>query len=85
MQYDLSAQGINGGQGWIMDSIAQEVDIESGEYILPFIAGIGWKSSNEGRVVFEWRAINHVDPSECYVSPGLVAGTGLTAAQAWQC
>jgi hypothetical protein len=32
VQYDLSAYGITGGQGWIMDGIAQEVDIESGKY-----------------------------------------------------
>jgi hypothetical protein len=33
VQYDMSEYNISSSQGWIMDGIAQEIDIESGEYV----------------------------------------------------
>lgn len=66
-QFDMSPWNIKTGIGWIMESIFQEVDIET------------------GRVLFEWRSLDHVDPSLSYTYPDHTdtSGTGLDPFSPW--
>ncbi|KAL4996602.1 ASST-domain-containing protein [Aspergillus recurvatus] len=66
-QFDMSIWNIKGGMGWLMESIFQEIDVES------------------GKVLFEWRSLDHVDPSVSYTYPGHTdtSGTGLEPRSPW--
>lgn len=69
-QYDLTTNArfnLEGGLGWIVEGVFQEVDIET------------------GRVVFEWRSLDHVDPSQAWTLPGTTdtSGDGLHEQSPW--
>lgn len=66
-QYDMSRWGIHTGVAWIMESIFQEVDVETSE------------------VLFEWRSLDHVDPSVSYTLPATTdtSGDGLNPLSPW--
>ncbi|KAL4779622.1 ASST-domain-containing protein [Aspergillus varians] len=66
-QFDMSIWNIKGGMGWVMESVFQEVHVET------------------GRVLFEWRSLDHVDPSFSYTYPGYTdtSGTGLEPRSPW--
>ncbi|KAL4977294.1 ASST-domain-containing protein [Aspergillus desertorum] len=66
-QFDMSIWNIKGGMGWLMESVFQEIDVES------------------GKVLFEWRSLDHVDPSVSYTYPGHTdtSGTGLEPRSPW--
>lgn len=66
-QFDMSPWNVKSGVGWIMESIFQEVDVESDE------------------VVFEWRSLDHVDPSMGYTYPDHTdtSGDGLDPHSPW--
>ncbi|KAJ9298028.1 hypothetical protein DTO217A2_8525 [Paecilomyces variotii] len=66
-QWDMSAWNIRTGVGWIMESIFQEVDVETSE------------------VIFEWRSLDHVDPTWSYTYPAATdtSGTGLEPHSPW--
>ncbi|OJI96885.1 hypothetical protein ASPVEDRAFT_78634 [Aspergillus versicolor CBS 583.65] len=66
-QFDMSIWNIKKGMGWLMESVFQEVDVET------------------GRVLFEWRSLDHVDPSVSYTHPGSTdtSGTGLEPRSPW--
>lgn len=66
-QYDMSRWGIHTGVGWIMESIFQEVDVET------------------SKVLFEWRSLDHVDPSVSYTLPASTdtSGDGLDPHSPW--
>lgn len=66
-QWDMSAWNIRTGMGWIMESIFQEVDVETSE------------------VLFEWRSLDHVDPTWSYTYPSATdtSGTGLDVHAPW--
>lgn len=68
--FDLSTNPrykVQGGMGWIVEGVFQEVDIET------------------GRVVFEWRSTDHIDPSLSHVYPGTTdtSGNGLREDTPW--
>ncbi|KAI9367174.1 ASST-domain-containing protein [Aspergillus egyptiacus] len=66
-QFDMSLWNVKGGMGWLMESIFQEVDVET------------------SKVLFEWRSLDHVDPSVSYTYPGHTdtSGTGLEPRSPW--
>ncbi|KAL4934259.1 ASST-domain-containing protein [Aspergillus undulatus] len=66
-QFDMSIWNIKGGMGWLMESVFQEIDVET------------------GKVLFEWRSLDHVDPSVSYTYPGHTdtSGTGLEPRSPW--
>lgn len=66
-QFDMSIWNIKGGMGWLMESIFQEVHVET------------------GKVLFEWRSLDHVDPTDTYTYPGHTdtSGTGLEPRSPW--
>lgn len=66
-QFDMTPWNIKAGMGWLMESIFQEVDVETGE------------------VLFEWRSLDHVDPSMSYTFPDHTdtSGTGLDPHSPW--
>ena len=66
-QFDMSPWNIITGIGWVMESIFQEVDVETGQ------------------VLFEWRSLDHVDPSLSYTLPDHTdtSGTGLDPSSPW--
>ena len=66
-QFDMSPWNIKTGVGWVMESVFQEVDVET------------------GRVLFEWRSLDHVDPSLSYTYPDHTdtSGTGLDPSSPW--
>ncbi|KAF2144703.1 uncharacterized protein K452DRAFT_316644 [Aplosporella prunicola CBS 121167] len=66
-QYDLAPFGIDRGMGWIVDSMFQEVDVET------------------GKVLFEWRSLDHLSPSFSYTQAGTTdtSGHGRTAMSPW--
>lgn len=61
VQGDLAAYGITQGLGWILDSVFQEIDLES------------------GKVLFEWRARDHVPLPETSIKPDADAGGGRSS------
>lgn len=69
-QYDLTVNpryNIQNGMGWIIDSVFQEIEIDT------------------GRVLFEWRSLDHVDPELSWVMPGTTdtSGSGLDTFRPW--
>ncbi|KAL9084431.1 MAG: hypothetical protein Q9165_008069 [Trypethelium subeluteriae] len=66
-QYDLSDFKITGGMGWIVDSVFQEVDVET------------------GKLVFEWRSLDHIDPQYSYTMPATTdtSGDGIQPFSPW--
>ncbi|KAH8696751.1 ASST-domain-containing protein [Talaromyces proteolyticus] len=66
-QFDMSTWNIKAGMGWVMESIFQEVDVETSEEL------------------FEWRSLDHVDPSATYTWPDHTdtSGNGLEAHSSW--
>ncbi|KAI9702216.1 MAG: hypothetical protein M1820_006298 [Bogoriella megaspora] len=66
-QYDLSDFKIGGGIGWIVDSVFQEVDVET------------------GKLVFEWRSLDHIDPQYTYTMPATTdtSGDGIQPFSPW--
>ncbi|KAJ5247402.1 hypothetical protein N7468_002385 [Penicillium chermesinum] len=66
-QFDMSPWNIKTGVGWVMESVFQEVDIET------------------SKVLFEWRSLDHVDPSNSYTLPSATdtSGTGLHVSEPW--
>lgn len=66
-QFDMSTWNIKTGMGWIMESIFQEVDVETSEEL------------------FEWRSLDHVDPSETFTWPDHTdtSGNGLDTHSPW--
>ncbi|KAL4806590.1 ASST-domain-containing protein [Aspergillus unguis] len=66
-QFDMSLWNIKGGMGWVMESIFQEIHVET------------------GKVLFEWRSLDHVDPTDTYTYPGATdtSGTGLEPRSPW--
>ncbi|KAL1967473.1 hypothetical protein VTN77DRAFT_3258 [Rasamsonia byssochlamydoides] len=66
-QFDMSRWNIRTGMAWIMESIFQEVDVETSE------------------VLFEWRSLDHVDPTVSYTHPASTdtSGDGLSPHSPW--
>ncbi|RAK73668.1 arylsulfotransferase family protein [Aspergillus fijiensis CBS 313.89] len=66
-QFDLSLWNVKTGMGWLMESVFQEVDVETNE------------------VLFEWKSLDHVDPSAAYTWPSHTdtSGTGLDPRSPW--
>ncbi|KAF5858602.1 hypothetical protein ETB97_003954 [Aspergillus alliaceus] len=66
-QFDMSLWNVRTGMGWVMESIFQEVDVETNE------------------VLFEWKSLDHVDPTASYTWPGHTdtSGTGLDSQSPW--
>ncbi|KAL3475901.1 ASST-domain-containing protein [Aspergillus californicus] len=66
-QFDMSIWNVKGGMGWLMESVFQEVDMET------------------NKVLFEWRSLDHIDPSLSYTYPGHTdtSGTGLEPRSPW--
>lgn len=66
-QFDMTPWNIKTGMGWLMESVFQEVDVET------------------SKVIFEWRALDHVDPSVSYTWPAHTdtSGTGLNVHEPW--
>lgn len=66
-QFDMTPWNIKTGVGWLMESIFQEVDVET------------------SKVMFEWRSLDHVDPSMSYTWPSHTdtSGTGLNVHEPW--
>ncbi|KKK26539.1 hypothetical protein ARAM_005568 [Aspergillus rambellii] len=66
-QFDMSIWNVKAGMGWLMESVFQEVDVETSQ------------------VLFEWRSLDHVDPSASYTYPGHTdtSGTGLEPRSPW--
>ncbi|CAK39959.1 uncharacterized protein An08g07120 [Aspergillus niger] len=66
-QFDMSPWNVKSGMGWVMESIFQEVDVETNE------------------VLFEWKSLDHVDPSDAYTWPSHTdtSGTGLDPRSPW--
>ncbi|KAE8153910.1 MFS general substrate transporter [Aspergillus avenaceus] len=66
-QFDMSLWNVKTGMGWLMESIFQEVDVETNE------------------VLFEWKSLDHVDPTASYTFPGHTdtSGTGLDPRSPW--
>ncbi|KAL4866425.1 hypothetical protein BDV12DRAFT_187389 [Aspergillus spectabilis] len=66
-QFDMSIWNVKCGMGWLMESVFQEIDVET------------------SKVLFEWRSLDHVDPSVSYTYPGHTdtSGTGLEPRSPW--
>ncbi|KAJ5096839.1 hypothetical protein N7456_007560 [Penicillium angulare] len=66
-QFDMTPWNIKTGLGWLMESVFQEVDVET------------------SKVLFEWRSLDHVDPSMSYTYPAHTdtSGTGLNVHEPW--
>ncbi|RAH44829.1 MFS general substrate transporter [Aspergillus brunneoviolaceus CBS 621.78] len=66
-QFDMSLWNVKTGMGWLMESVFQEVDVETNE------------------VLFEWKSLDHVDPSAAYTWPSHTdtSGTGLDPRSPW--
>ena len=66
-QFDMTPWNIKTGMGWLMESIFQEIDVET------------------SKVLFEWRSLDHVDPSMSYTYPAHTdtSGTGLNVHEPW--
>lgn len=66
-QFDMGPWNIKTGMGWLMESVFQEVDVET------------------SKVLFEWRSLDHVDPSMSYTYPAHTdtSGTGLNVHEPW--
>ncbi|PWY94717.1 MFS general substrate transporter [Aspergillus sclerotioniger CBS 115572] len=66
-QFDMSPWNVKSGMGWVMESVFQEVDVETNE------------------VLFEWKSLDHVDPSDGYTWPSHTdtSGTGLDPRSPW--
>ncbi|KAJ5664478.1 hypothetical protein N7507_005209 [Penicillium longicatenatum] len=66
-QFDMTPWNIKTGVGWLMESVFQEVDVET------------------SKVLFEWRSLDHVDPSMSYTYPAHTdtSGTGLNVHEPW--
>ncbi|OQE25560.1 hypothetical protein PENSTE_c006G01564 [Penicillium steckii] len=66
-QFDMTPWNIKTGLGWLMESVFQEIDIET------------------SKVLFEWRSLDHVDPSNSYTWPAHTdtSGTGLNVHEPW--
>ncbi|KAJ5435484.1 hypothetical protein N7445_006369, partial [Penicillium cf. griseofulvum] len=66
-QFDMTPWNVKTGVGWIMESVFQEVDVET------------------NKVLFEWRSLDHVDPSSSYTWPSHTdtSGTGLNVHEPW--
>lgn len=66
-QFDMTPWNIKTGVGWIMESVFQEVDVET------------------SRIIFEWRSLDHVDPSVSYTYPDHTdtSGNGLEPHSPW--
>ncbi|KAJ5767278.1 uncharacterized protein N7511_004894 [Penicillium nucicola] len=66
-QFDMTPWNVKTGVGWVMESVFQEVDIET------------------NKVLFEWRSLDHVDPSMSYTWPSHTdtSGTGLNVHEPW--
>ncbi|KAB8265283.1 MFS general substrate transporter [Aspergillus pseudonomiae] len=66
-QFDMSLWNVKTGMGWLMESVFQEVDVETNE------------------VLFEWKSLDHVDPTASYTYPGHTdtSGTGLDPRSPW--
>jgi hypothetical protein len=66
-QFDMTPWNVKTGVGWLMESVFQEVDVET------------------NRVLFEWRSLDHVDPSDTYTWPAHTdtSGTGLNVHEPW--
>jgi len=79
-QRDLSqynVQTVDGTSGWIFDNYVQEIDIESGQYLL--VARTDG-ADILGATVFSWSALDHLDPTQGYAEPG---DTGVSQDAAW--
>lgn len=65
--FDLQPEGLNQPWGYVVQGIAQELEVSS------------------GTVLFEWQAIDHVNPFESYHPYNLSdpSGNGTTAGTAW--
>lgn len=57
-QFDLSHWNVTSGIGYIVESIFQEVDVET------------------GKVIFEWKALDHVHPRMSYTLPATTDTSG---------
>ncbi|KAK2768247.1 hypothetical protein FQN54_000099 [Arachnomyces sp. PD_36] len=57
-QFDMSAWNVTSGIGFIVESIFQEVDVES------------------GKVIFEWKSLDHVHPRMSYTLPATTDTSG---------
>lgn len=66
-QFDMTPWNVKSGVGWVMESVFQEIDVET------------------SNVLFEWRSLDHVDPSNSYTLPSSTdtSGTGLNVHQPW--
>jgi hypothetical protein len=66
-QFDMSLWNVRTGMGWLMESVFQEIDVETNQ------------------VLFEWRSLDHVDPSVSYTYPSSTdtSGTGLEPRSPW--
>jgi len=66
-QFDMSPWNVRQGVGWVMESVFQEIDVET------------------GKMLFEWRSLDHVDPSLSYTYPDHTdtSGTGLSPFAPW--
>ncbi|KAJ5682606.1 hypothetical protein N7462_005771 [Penicillium macrosclerotiorum] len=66
-QFDMTPWNVKTGVGWLMESVFQEVDVET------------------SKVLFEWRSLDHVDPSMSYTYPAHTdtSGTGLNVHEPW--
>ncbi|KAJ9640408.1 hypothetical protein H2201_002547 [Coniosporium apollinis] len=63
LAWDLTAYGVQGG--WLMDSLFQEIDVETND------------------LIFEWRASDHYNLSEAYLTPGTYLYDGKSAQSAF--
>ncbi|CAI7678975.1 unnamed protein product [Penicillium pancosmium] len=66
-QFDMTPWNIKTGLGWVMESVFQEIDVET------------------SKIIFEWRSLDHVDPSNSYTWPAHTdtSGTGLNVHEPW--
>ncbi|CDM34811.1 hypothetical protein DTO013E5_3279 [Penicillium roqueforti] len=66
-QFDMTPWNVKTGVGWLMESVFQEIDVETND------------------VLFEWRSLDHVDPSSSYTWPAHTdtSGTGLNVHEPW--
>ncbi|KAJ5359483.1 uncharacterized protein N7496_011896 [Penicillium cataractarum] len=66
-QFDMTPWNVKTGVGWLMESVFQEIDVET------------------SKVLFEWRSLDHVDPSMSYTWPSHTdtSGTGLNVHEPW--
>ncbi|CAI7641573.1 unnamed protein product [Penicillium bialowiezense] len=66
-QFDMTPWNVKTGVGWLMESVFQEIDVET------------------NKVLFEWRSLDHVDPSDSFTWPSHTdtSGTGLNVHEPW--